>query len=114
MKTSLKAPLAMTDWKTIKVPPEDKERADDYRPEDSTWGDVVLAGAERLNDHMDSNPPPGVDIGVDVDALAERIADRVEAEGGAGPDAIAREVSKQLDYVELSNRVAEELEGRMQ
>lgn len=46
--------------------------------------------------------------------LMEEIATAAEPERGMVDDAeLAREVARQVDYTELANRVADELEGRM-
>jgi hypothetical protein len=105
-------------WVTVKVPREDKEQADDYRPDESTFGDCLVAGAERLADGLDSDTrrfEPD-DATADVDALADRLVDELAATAG-GPQVddsdIAREVVRQFDYTELATAVANELEGRM-
>lgn len=104
------------EWVTVKVPAEDKERADDYRPDGSTFGDCLVAGAERLNDNLDTDTGRFTDDAVDVDAIAERVVDTIGAAVG-GPQIddteLAREVSRQVDYAELATKVADELEGRM-
>jgi ABC-type phosphate transport system ATPase subunit len=104
------------EWVTVKVPREDKEKADEYRPDGSTFGDCLVAGAERLNDHLDSDPPVGADY-PDPEEYAREVVDAVAAEadgqGRVDSDDLADAVARRLDYAELANRVADELEGRM-
>lgn len=103
------------DWVTIKVPEEDRDKAKDYRPEGATHGDCLVAGAERLSEHLDSDTARFAD-GVDAGTLAGEIADAVELEAngdGVDPEVLAREVAARVDYGELANRTADELEGRM-
>jgi len=110
-----------TKWVTVKVPESDHEQADDYKPDGVTWGDCLVAGAERLNDHRDSDtsrfdPGPGpfeaeAEIHVtvsdeDLEAIREDVADAVNdgTDAGLGPvtldaserSAIAEEVVKVL------------------
>lgn len=71
-----------TEWVTVKVPREDKEKAKEYRPEGATFGDCLRAGAERLNDHLDSEPsdlPTGVSM--DAEVLAGRLRDEIDKAG---------------------------------
>jgi len=91
------------EWVSIKIP---ESIRDDAREASGTYGEIMQAGLE-------GERPVERNDKIDVDELAERIADRVETNGGVGPEQIAREVSKQLDYVELADRVAHELEERM-
>lgn len=104
-----------TTWKTVKVPEGDKERADDYRPDGATWGDCLVAGAERLNDSLDSDTRAYLDgtEGVDVDALASALTDEISVEQGVEADALARRVAAQIDHAELAKQVADELEVRL-
>jgi len=104
-------------YTSVSVPDNDYAQADDYKPDAVTWGDVLVAGAERLNDHLDSDPPIPHDTS--VEALAERIVDQIGADVG-GPQVddseIARSVARELDYAHLADSVAEkvvsELEAR--
>jgi len=66
----------MTDakeWVTIRVPRADRDTAKDRRPEDATHGDCLVAGAERLNEHLDSEPDITATVRpeVDEDALED-------------------------------------------
>ena len=48
--------------------PEDKiEQASDYKPDGATWGEVLVAGAERLNENLDSDRAA---VSEDIDAAA--------------------------------------------
>lgn len=89
------------EWVTIKLPKEIRDKA---REDPRTYGQIMQAGLEN---------EPFAENAVDVDELASQLADRVETTGGIGPEQIAREVSKSIDYAELANKTAEELEGRM-
>lgn len=106
----------MTNWVTVKVPEDNREKASEYKPEDATWGDCLVAGAERLNDHLDSDPPVGADY-PDPEEYAREVVDAVAVEadgqGRVDSDALADAVARRLDYAELANRVADEIEGRM-
>jgi len=97
----------------VSVPDEDYEQASELKPDTVTWGDVLLTGAEQLSYDTDAGPATN---DTDADELVDRIIDTIGAEVG-GPrvddSEIAREVSRQIDYAELSKRVADELEGRM-
>lgn len=104
------------EWVTVKVPVADKERADDYRPDESTYGACLVAGAERLNDALDSDTRAYLDgtEGIDVDALADELAKRsANADGTIDTDALASEIARRIDYTALANKTADELEGRM-
>lgn len=106
------------DWVSIRVPEADRETCKEYRPDDATYGDCLVAGAERLNEHLDSDTAR---FGGDVDdALrvagvppdAETVAEAVVAElDGDGPDAdeLAAKITDDL-LAQLPRRIAEELE----
>jgi hypothetical protein len=80
------------EWVTVKVPREDKAQADEYRPDGSTFGDCLVAGAERLADGLDSDTrrfePDGATA--DVDELAEKLADRIDYPESVDTEDIAR------------------------
>ena len=94
--------MAQQDYTAIRVTPDVKAKAEDAKRDGETWNEYVLRCAEN---------PPEVREYVD----AESIPDGLEniANGDVDTDKIAAEVSEQIDYAELSNRVANELEGRM-
>ena len=94
----------MTNWVTIKIP---ESIRDDAREDDRTYGEIMQAGLGS-NDSSNAGGDP-----IDIDALVEQIADRVESEGGVGPDQIAREISRQLDYGQIAGQVADEVEARL-
>lgn len=97
------------EWVTVKVPKADKEQADDYRPEDSTFGDCLVAGAERLNEHLDSDPGPRAhvepELNIPPDVLAEALEASLE---------FPEEVKEQLDRIESAASTAEERTGQIQ
>lgn len=62
-------------YESVSVPLDDYEQAREYKPEGVTWGDVLVAGAERLNEHLDSGTAR---FGDDVNA--EEFADAIRAE----------------------------------
>jgi len=70
------------DYTTIRVTEAAKAQAEQSKGEDETWNEYLLRCSE--------NPPETVEY-VDVDSL---------------------DVEAQVDYVELANRVADELEAR--
>jgi len=63
---------------SVSAPEEKIEQASDYKPDGATWGEVLVAGAERLNDALDSDMGRRMtaDGGVDDD-LREQL-DRIE------------------------------------
>ena len=102
--------------------PEDKiEQASDYKPDGATWGEVLVAGAERLNENLASDmaaseaDADGHVLSDDVvDEIVTELAERVEPEQGyIDDDKIARAVAAKIDYAQLANAVAGEVEGRM-
>jgi hypothetical protein len=104
------------EWVTVKVPREDKAKADDYRPEGSTFGDCLVAGADRLNGTQATDMSHRVGNEMDAGDLAAYLVDELGAAAG-GPQVddsdIAADVVRQFDYAELASRVADEIEGRM-
>jgi len=75
-------------YASVSAPELQVDQARDYKPDDATWGEVLIAGAERLNDGLDS------DMG--------------EA------DAVDDAVSDQLDRIEDAATTAEERAGRVE
>ena len=64
-------------WITVKVPEQDKARADEQRPESATYGDCLRAGAEVL---AGERWPPEQDISdslADLRAAVEAIEGRI-------------------------------------
>jgi hypothetical protein len=72
----------MTDakeWVTIRVPEADRDAAKNRRPEEATHGDCLVAGAEQLNEHTESDPSPAIgNADMDVDALRAAILEELE------------------------------------
>jgi hypothetical protein len=84
-------------YESVSIPDADYEQAGEYKPPDATWGDCLVAGAERLNDSLESD--------------TQRF--------GGGPDnAVSDEVRETLERLQeqvekMPARTADELEGRM-
>jgi len=75
-------------YESVSVPQDDHDTAQEYKPDGATWGDCLVAGAERLNEHLDS------DTG------------RFGNSGDIDTDELAREVSRQFDYTMLADKTA--------
>lgn len=115
--------------------PEDKiEQASEYKPAGATWGEVLVAGAERLNDGLDSDTgePDGVPIHVPkanydrAETIKERYGDTwggvvmyyathrgsldARTEAGSLPD----DLREQLDRIESAATTAEARTGRIE
>ena len=90
--------------KNIKLPEDLSLALRDDKDDEQSWPHYLeeqcLHGDEGLTD-------------VSHDKLAEVIADRVAQHTTQDTEAVAREVSRQLDYAELATQVGEEVEGRM-
>lgn len=65
----------MTNWVTIKVPEDDRDEAKAARPEDATWGDVLVAGAVWLNGEQESGVGDLEPFGGEVPDLEQALAD---------------------------------------
>lgn len=70
-------------YDSVSVPSEDLEAAEDYKPDGATWGDCLVAGAERLNEHLESDTQRfggGPDNGVsdEVRETLERLQEQVD------------------------------------
>lgn len=96
----------MTDYTTLRVTAEAKAAAEASKREEETWNDYI----RRCTD----NPPePREFVGVeDVQHLINELAATADGEGRVDSDGLAREVARQVDYGELANAVADELEAR--
>jgi len=53
-------------YTSVSVPEDDFERAKEYKPSDVDWGGVLVAGAEHLNENLDSSPEGYRDANVPV------------------------------------------------
>lgn len=95
----------MTNYGTIKLPREAYERHNDRRQEMGlTW-----------QEYVDGEAPEAAEVSLsdgDIQEIINRIAATADGEGRVDSDALAREVARQLDYSELANQVADELEAR--
>jgi len=69
---------------SVSAPEEKIEQASDYKPDGATWGEVLVAGAERLNDALDSD-----------------MGRRMTADGGVPAD-----LREQLDRIEEAAKEA--------
>lgn len=94
---------------SISVSEDTKERLAESKGDDETWNELLNAMADEYDGESSDNYET-----INADELAANIADRVDGTGGVGPEQIAREVSKTLDYGMIASKVGEELEGRMQ
>ena len=82
---------------------EDKiEQAREYKPDRVTWGEVLIAGAERLNDQLESNTRRVADD-VDAETIAENLPDY-----GVDTDALVADLK-----ADLAPAVADEVEARL-
>jgi predicted DNA-binding protein len=88
----------MTKYGTIKLPREAYERHNDRRQ------DLGLTWAEYVDGEAPSLP--------DTEELVDAIAAEADGQGRVDDSELAREVARQLDYGELANAVADELEAR--
>ena len=100
------------EWVTVKVPKADKQQADEYRPEGSTFGDCLVAGAERLADGLDSDTrrfePDSATA--DVDELADALADRIDYPESQDSETIARRLESLATIEERTGRIERTLE----
>ena len=70
-------------YKSVSVPEDKLERAREYKPSDVSWGSVLVAGAEHLNENLESDAQGYRDAAVPdgflevVDATPEQL-DRIE------------------------------------
>jgi hypothetical protein len=90
------------EWVTIKVPQAVRDEA---RDDPRTYGQVLRAGLEH-------EPFGGSITDADVERLIDTIAAEADGQGRVDDSELAREVARQMDYGELANAVADELEAR--
>jgi len=101
---------------TISVSKVTKAKFDDLRPEGAASADEFLSA---LIDYYETGDAPQYAEGrvLTDDAVEEVITELAEAvepeQGYIDDDKIARAVAAQIDYAELSTKVADELEARM-
>ena len=90
---------------SVSAPEDQIDQATDYKPDDATWGEVLVAGAERLNDGMDSDmgdrgaPDPVMNVEDPIDSRAVTLP---------------AEVREQLDRIESAATTAEARTGRIE
>jgi uncharacterized protein YgfB (UPF0149 family) len=107
--------------------PEDKiEQATDYKPDGATWGEVLVAGAERLNENLDSDmaaesltdglADDEVAVAGTREALVEDLAARLTEVGvaGDGGSDLPDDLREQLDRIESAAMTAEARTGRIE
>jgi hypothetical protein len=109
----------MTEYGTIKLPRSEYERHNEERKKNKqTWAEYI-----------DGQAPISNNAEVDVEEIARavtrqtiintedkrHIGQELETviDGYYGPEQLANEVSRQIDYAQLAGQVASELEGRM-
>lgn len=97
-----------TEWVTVRVPAEDRERAKAERPDGATHGDCLVAGAEALADR---------DAPTDADALADAVAERVSMANEPGveidTESILSDLARLQELVDqVPERTADELQER--
>lgn len=89
----------MTDWTTIRVRTDAKQAAEARKPDCMTWSEFLAAEE--------------YDPDVDVHELVNAIAAEADGRGRVDDDELARAVARKIDYAELANAVASELETRL-
>jgi len=94
--------MSKDNWKTLRVPPEAYDKAKEQKDKhDRTWGEQLVCNNTTTTEV------------VDAQEIVNQIATTADETGRVDDDSIAREVVQQLDYAQLANAVAKELEGRM-
>lgn len=109
-------------YESVTVPTDDYDKASNYKPDGATWGEVLVAGAERLNEKLDSDGfyinSSTTTESIDYSVLAQGLAAELEQPDEPDPadmhaDQLASEVAKRIDHNEIARvvaeRVAEEL-----
>jgi hypothetical protein len=100
-------------YASVSVPTDDYEQAEEYKPNSVTWGEVLVAGAERLNDHIASDPDIGLAHGADLDTdqLAAEIREQLETDA-PDFDAVQRALKTIEERTGRIERTLDDLEGR--
>jgi hypothetical protein len=94
------------DWKTLRVPAEAWERAKAQKERaDRTWGEQIVRPAD--GDSPDDAPAPAVD----TDAVAERLADRLDYPDGQDVETIARRLESLESIESRVGSIERTLEG---
>ena len=101
---------------TISVTKTTKAKFDDLRPAGAASADEFLA--TLINYYETGDAPQYAEGRIltddEVDEVIEELAERVGPERGhVDDDQIARAVAAKIDYAQLANAVADEVEGRM-
>jgi len=94
----------MSDYDTrIPVTAEGRDIAREAKRDGETWDEYIRRCADE---------PPEVTELVDAEELVDAIAAEADGQGRVDNSDLAREVARQMDYAELANAVADELEAR--
>jgi len=94
----------MTEYDTrIPVTAEGRDIAREAKRDGETWDEYIRRCADE---------PPEVTELVDAEQLVDAIAAEADGQGRVDDSDLAREVARKLDYGELANAVADELEAR--
>jgi hypothetical protein len=91
----------MSEHTTIQIT---KEQADELRARKTHDDESYKSVIARLLDRDNS--------AIDTEELIDAIAAEADGQGRVDDSELAREVARQLDYGELANAVADELEAR--
>ena len=106
--------------------PEDKiEQASDYKPDGATWGEVLVAGADRLNETQgtdmaaesltDGLADDEVAVVGTREALVDELAARLTELPDYGDNAnVGDDLREQLDRIESAATTAEARTGRIE
>lgn len=109
-------------YDSVSIPNDDLETAQDYKPDTATWGDCLVAGAERLNENLDSDVVSGHDSRfytgdpsntVDVDAIIDELKTAIDttAYDGGLSDEHAEELLSSLEAIETrTGRIERQLD----
>jgi hypothetical protein len=110
---------------SVSAPEAKIDQASDYKPDGATWGEVLVEGAERLNENLDSDMAAEsltdglADDEVAVvgtrEALVEELAARLSDAGvNADGDGFPDDLRDQLDRIESAATTAEARTGRIE
>ena len=110
---------------SVSAPEAKIDQASDYKPDGATWGEVLVAGAERLNENLDSDMAAEsltdglADDEVAVvgtrEALVDELAARLTELPDYGDNAnVGDDLREQLDRIESAATTAEARTGRIE
>lgn len=110
------------DRTTIEINQQQKAQLDDLKRVDGeSYKSVLQLLIAHYNNSQDTTEDNSESKGGDVRTLSDddiqeiinAVAAKADSEGRVDSDSLAREVASQLDYTELANQVANEVENRM-